>query len=300
MAPKSPWKKPAQGHSQHANPTKQPVAPSEPAGGSHVDYAQVQAEEIEVLQAIYMDDYQEVATKGAWKTSDKAFTLRLKASSDDNVYLVLAVRFTATYPKSLPLLSLEDNRQCNADILSKVDTVTREKPKELVGEVMIHEIAAAILDILEDAVQRRDKDHERSKMVPSLEEERARTEAVAAHLAQEEQARLRKLELAAKAEEERGLEDLVHREMRRLKEAKDRRERGSEVPDPGSKSVTYNRNAIDFQRRISLQETDFSAVDTLVNIRNGPVTAVYTAQPVTTSVVATSQSTLVVKKVNRH
>ena len=88
---------------KHAQPVDQ-------AGAPPINYAEVQAEEVEVLQAIFMEDYEEVETKSAWsKTTDLRFKLKLRAYSDAESFVVLTAQLTATYPKSAPLLEISSN-----------------------------------------------------------------------------------------------------------------------------------------------------------------------------------------------
>ncbi|KAH0217725.1 hypothetical protein KCU90_g26049, partial [Aureobasidium melanogenum] len=107
MAPKTPAKTSTKNR-KHNEPTASKPSASNPPHGPHVNYAEVQAEEIDVLQAIYMEDYEEVKLKSAWsKSSDRAFNLKLKAFSDESTFVVLSVKLTATYPKSAPVLQIE-------------------------------------------------------------------------------------------------------------------------------------------------------------------------------------------------
>ena len=66
MAPKSPWKITKDKNERKPDPkspgTEVPV-------GDSFDYSQAQDDEIEVLKAIYMDDYEEVEVKSAWSVS---------------------------------------------------------------------------------------------------------------------------------------------------------------------------------------------------------------------------------------
>ncbi|KAG9759403.1 hypothetical protein KCU73_g3403, partial [Aureobasidium melanogenum] len=79
MAPKTPAKTSTKNR-KHNEPTASKPPASNPPDGPHVNYAEVQADEIDVLQAIYMEDYEEVKLKSAWsKSSDRAFNLKLKA-----------------------------------------------------------------------------------------------------------------------------------------------------------------------------------------------------------------------------
>lgn len=165
-------------------------------------YAQAQEDEIEVLRSIYMEDYQEVAIKGAWsKTSDRAFTLKLRASTDNETWVSLSVRFTATYPKTPPLLSVEYADVLQERARNKIGDLIRTKPKAHLGEVVIYEIASSIQDVLEDAVQSREHD----AALPSFAEQRMIDEAAAAEATKREEEELARKRLEEQAEEQRAL-----------------------------------------------------------------------------------------------
>lgn len=69
--------------------------------------------------------------------------------------MILAVTFTATYPKTAPLLSIKGDGGLRDSTKFKIQKVIETKPKELVAEeqAMIMEIVNACQDILEDAAQ---------------------------------------------------------------------------------------------------------------------------------------------------
>ncbi|KAH9827331.1 eIF-2-alpha kinase GCN2-like [Teratosphaeria destructans] len=188
MAPKSPWNK----RTPNVTVASRQQAAAE-ASSPVINYEVVQGEECEVLQAIYMEDYEAVETKGAWsKTTDRSFKLTLRSFSDFESYVVLIVRLTATYPN-----------------------VLEKRPKQMLGEVMIHTIAGEIQEALEDAVTAR-----QAGTLPSLEEERANAEEVANALAKEaEEAEARRQREAAE-EEARMLQQMVDRELQRKERRK--------------------------------------------------------------------------------
>jgi eukaryotic translation initiation factor 2-alpha kinase 4 len=208
MGPKTPKKQAAKKQKQHET-TEIP--------NTTIDYAQVQDDEVAALQAIYMEDYEEIETKGAWsKSSDKAFRLHLKAPSNAEVTALLSIKLTATYPKSAPLITLEKSTGLRDKSRNNVQQILLVKPKELLGEVMIYEIAVGIQDILEDeALHRVEGD-----ALPTLEEERAEHEAAAAKLAEELEKKEVKKKEQEKAEEDRMLQLMVEEEMARRKEMK--------------------------------------------------------------------------------
>jgi translation initiation factor 2-alpha kinase 4 len=209
MGPKTPKKQTAKKQKHHET-TETP--------NTTIDYAQVQEDEVEALQAIYMEDYEEIESKGAWRKSDKAFRLHLKAPSDAEVAAVLSITLTATYPKSAPLVTLEKSTGLRDKSRNDIQQILLVKPKELVGEVMIYEIAVMIQDVLEDEALHRVEDD----ALPTLEEERAEHEAAAAKLAEEQERKEAEKKEQEKAEEDRMLQVMVEEEMARRREMKRR------------------------------------------------------------------------------
>jgi eukaryotic translation initiation factor 2-alpha kinase 4 len=279
MAPKSALNK-------KKNPAFKSQANAQNDGIPHAsttDYAQQQDEELEALQAIYMDDYGEIETKGAWsKTTDKAFKLTLRAFSDANVFVVILVKFTATYPKTLPILTLERVSNVRAKTQRALKQLLATKAKELLGEVMIYEIAVSIQERLEDEAQNKASD----LALPTLEEERAMHEAAASTLARQLEDEKQKKEAEAKAEEERVLKQMMEDEVNRRKEQKPRKPRNpinpAITPPPPPDADDY----LAFDRPISIQPqggasaVTFTAVRHIEWLAEGPVTQVSTAKPI--------------------
>ncbi|KAK0663605.1 eIF-2-alpha kinase GCN2 [Lasiodiplodia hormozganensis] len=231
MAPtKSPWKKiatapktPTKTNGKSAaRPSPAKAQQSEDAAAptpqaATANYAQAQADEIEALKAIFMEEYEDVETKGAWsKTADRAFKLALKSYTNPDINALLSVRFTATYPKTIPILKLEATNGLRTKTQRVLEDLVKTKPNELLGEVMIFEIATAIQELLEDAVADRKED----QAVPSLEEERQVHEAAAEELARkQEEERQKKIE-EEEAEQDRIFKHMVDQELNRRKEQK--------------------------------------------------------------------------------
>lgn len=212
MAPKSPWK-PKNGN------INTPEKDAKPLAATVTNYEQTQDDELEVLQAIYMEDFEEIETKkNAWsKQSDKAFRLRLKAMSYEGVYVVLLVSFTATYPKTLPSITVEEmSDELRPKTRKSLENIVKTRPKELLGEVMIHEISGAIGDILEDEAQFKAN----GQMLPSLGEERIVHEAAVNKLAQQQEKEEAKRREVEKAEEDRVLQQRVEEEFNKRRDLK--------------------------------------------------------------------------------
>ncbi|OAG09264.1 Serine/threonine-protein kinase [Paraphaeosphaeria sporulosa] len=262
-----------------------------PAPGRPADYfqaaqpsealAQAQEDEREVLKAIFMDDYQEVEAKGSWgKTTDRVLRLKLRAFSNDDISCTLCAKITATYPKSLPILNLEDTNNLRLKTLQTLQAMLRKRPKELVGEVMLHEIATSIQDILEDEIAVRENDG----TFENLEAERAEQEAAAAELAKQQEEKLQKKRNEEKAEEDRALQQMVNDEVRRKELMAKRRSRISTITPTSSYQNGHTGSHVSFDRMIELQydgrTTECSAVEGLLPFRQGPVTEELLVKPV--------------------
>jgi len=114
------------------------------------------------------------------------------------------------------LLSLENATQLRQKTRQKIEKLIKFKPKELLGEVMIHEITTSIQDILEDEATAR----ENEETLPSLKEERAVQEA-----AKQQEEEMQKKKDEEKAEEDRVLQQMVDEEVRRKEMMMKRRSR---------------------------------------------------------------------------
>ncbi|KAF2106787.1 kinase-like protein [Lophiotrema nucula] len=246
-------------------------------------YAQAQEDELEALKAIYMEDFEEVEAKGAWsKTTDRHLRLKLKAFSNDDISVTLSVKITVSYPRSLPTLTLEDTGSLRQGTLIKLQNLVKSRPKELVGEVMIHDIATGIQDILEDEVAVR----ENEGTFENLDEERAVQEATAAELAKQHEEELQKKRDEEKAEEDRALQRMVSDEIRR-KETMAKGKRRVTSQTPTSYFPDDKANKVSFDRTIVLQDEgesfECTAVEGLLPFQNGPVTSNFLVKPVSTT-----------------
>ncbi|KAL2010403.1 hypothetical protein VTN00DRAFT_6210 [Thermoascus crustaceus] len=176
------------------------------------NYREIHVNEAAALRSIYGDDFEDVENRrSAWqKSSNIAFKLHLRASSNPDIRVTLLVDLPATYPKTVPNLVLQGVDDLRYGAKSKVEEIVHDKPKTLLGSEMIFELAVSIQDVLEDVAlaQAEDKD------IPSLEEERIEHEAAAIQQAElQRQEELRRQE-AATAEEERALREHLEDKMK--------------------------------------------------------------------------------------
>ncbi|KAF2272310.1 kinase-like protein [Westerdykella ornata] len=246
-------------------------------------YAKAQEEELEVLKAIYMDDFEEVEAKGAWhKTTDRVIRLKLKSFSSEETSVTLCAKLTATYPKSLPNLTLEDTNKLRQKTIQRLNDVLKTRPKELVGEVMIHDIATSIQDILEDDIALRENDG----AFENLEAERAVQEAAAAELAKQHEQELQKKRNEEKIEEERALQQMVEEEVRRKEAMAKRKSKAGHTPTSYF-SEAQSSDRISFERVVTVQQDgkdiECTAVEGVLPFRKGPVTEEFLVKPVSAS-----------------
>jgi translation initiation factor 2-alpha kinase 4 len=222
------------------------------------------------------------------KTTDRVLRVKLTSFSDENIFVTLRAKITATYPRSLPELSLEDCSSLRKNTWDKLYGLLKRRPQELVGEVMMYDIATAIQEILEDeiAVRQTDGTYE------NLDAERAMQEAAAAEQLRQQEAELQKKRDEEKAQEERLLQQMVGDEMRRkdlmAKRKKNRASVMTPPPDfPSGDSVNY----ISFDRTTSIQHEETtiqcSAVENPLPFRSGPLTEQLLVKPMGTPVALT-------------
>jgi translation initiation factor 2-alpha kinase 4 len=202
----------------------------------------------------------------------------------------LNVVFTATYPKSLPLLTLRFEKDLREATRFKLQKIIENKPKELVVEeqAMIMEIVNACYDVLEDAAQAKATGLE----LPSLEEERAAHEIAAVKLAEQQKEEENRKKQMDNLEEERMLGSLVQDEIKRQKaKAKETKRKsrppGTIVPQVSIENGTFRPpdELIAFDQPVAFVDAagdtlDFQVVANKFCIRRGPVSNCFTVRPV--------------------
>ncbi|KAG1078367.1 hypothetical protein G6F42_024301 [Rhizopus arrhizus] len=108
---------------------------------------EVQQNEIEALQAIFMDDFHEVVNKTAWKVShsDPEFILHLYPlgveENEANATVDLKVRFPKTYPNKPPELHLINPCGLSPAILRQLTHSLQQTAKQLLGQEMMYDLS---------------------------------------------------------------------------------------------------------------------------------------------------------------
>ena len=246
---------------------------------------EVQLDELDVLRAIYGDDFEDVETKTAWsRATERSFKIRLTSNLDNNVSIVLNVTLSSTYPKSVPLLRLTGVDNLRPNSLARIHAIVKSRPKELLpsGEVMIFQIASEMQDILDDEVSARARDEQ----LPSLEEERAVRAAAVRQAAEAEQLERVQREEAARLQAETESQRKVDEEVRKREEARlelqskmqDRKE--DEIGVGPFEQVAFDQ-AVSFKDELRNQ-SHFRSVYLFRSLARDVVHSVFTATPTTT------------------
>ncbi|KAI1075292.1 serine/threonine-protein kinase gcn2 [Whalleya microplaca] len=281
------WKTPHQLTTKNDDSSYPGLNPVSPDAGPRTQYIDAQNEEIMVLQAIYGDDYIEhKAANTAWKKSEPSFDIRVKALSDEEMAVTLSVVLTATYPRSVPLLSLKDDGALKESTVFKLQKFIEAKPRTLTAqeqpEPMIHELAQGIQDILEDAAQAKAQ----GRQLPSLEEERAAHEAELARQARElHEVEERKKQDVMK-EEERIMQDMIQKEVERQRtKAKESKKKNKPLTTSNHLSEDpHSSDIIEFDQSCELIDSTgdvlvFNVVVGKTEFRQGQVATTYRVWP---------------------
>ncbi|KAH3663980.1 hypothetical protein OGAPHI_004694 [Ogataea philodendri] len=175
------------------------------------DYHATQVEELEVLKAIYADDLvDKTPQKSAWSQKPcPKFQITLSSDTQNEPILsvVLNVEFTATYPKTLPLVSFGKTQNVLASQLSFLRSEMESIMKQEKGGPMVYSVTASILDHLNE--------FQTSARTETLEEERIkRLEKEKELMEQKDKEQQDQLNLEREKEQEL-LDQMVAKELKR-------------------------------------------------------------------------------------
>lgn len=286
----NPWKAPRQDPRKQDDSSYPGLQPVSMADNASTQFNDVQKDEVFALQAIYGDDFVEhKAAHSAWKKSDPTFDICIRSWSNPELTVTLGVVLTATYPRSLPLLSLKENSSLSESTLFRLREFIETRPQVLAAQIqaepMIHELASGLQDILEDAAQAKAQ----GLKLPSLEEERAAREAELARVALQQQEAEERRRLEAAREEERTTQDKLHEELRlqrsRYKESKKKYNSQSDSTHHSEELPVSDIDKLVFDQPCKVTDPSgdalyFNAVVGKSEFRTGQVSTVYSVRPV--------------------
>ncbi|KAF9926747.1 hypothetical protein FBU30_003741 [Linnemannia zychae] len=182
---------------------------------------ELQQNELEALRAIYMEDYQPITIPSAWKMipSTPEFRLHLLPQEEElkrYVSVDLRVKFTKSYPKTIPDLKIENPRGLSVAQVQELSKQVPAQAKTLIGQEMMYELASFVQEFItqnnSSMFIKHTSFHEqmlqRVEQTTKVEQERA----IEALTKQQE------LELEAKLDAERTLEQKIREDLLRKEE----------------------------------------------------------------------------------
>ena len=274
------------GATQKNAPAAQSQPQAQQPGDAKTLYEERQQDEVMALEAIFGDDFvQHKAAHSAWKKSEPSFNIHIKASLDGDFAVTLGVVLTATYPKSVPVLTLKNDDGLRESTLFKAQKVMEARAREFAAEdkEMIDYIVEGIREVLEDAAEKKAQGLE----LPSLEEERTAHEATQAQAARDEKEKEERKRQEDEREEERALGALVEKERERqrtkAKEVRKKNRGGTVSPDRGVGH--YGAENMGFDEPCELIDSVgnpvyFRTVTGKFLLHTGPVSKVYVVRPI--------------------
>ncbi|GAA6058806.1 hypothetical protein JCM10212_001922 [Sporobolomyces blumeae] len=197
------------------------------------EFAELQDGELEVLQSIFMDDFEKVKSKSAWKAVTAVHEFRIcvrpvEEDLKDKVKVWVRFKLPQRYPKLPPSMTLEDATGLSHDHLAELNSVLSKEATSLLGAEMIYELCTKAATFITD----RHLDSARGKQ-GSFQDQRRQREEEEAKAAEEAKARARRIQEQEEAEEAARLSLLISEDVRKKEELRIERERQERDSDRG-------------------------------------------------------------------
>ncbi|GAA5903465.1 serine/threonine-protein kinase GCN2 [Sporobolomyces salmoneus] len=189
------------------------------------DFSELQDGELEVLQSIFMDDFEKVASKTAWKavTAVHEFRICVRPVEEDlkeKVKVWVRFKLPQKYPKVPPTMTFEDSQGLASTHLSELATVLHQHATSLLGTEMIYELCTQAATFITD----RHLDSARGKQA-SFQDQRRKREEEQTKAAEEAKLKAKEREEQQEAEEAARLSQLISEDVRKKEELRIERER---------------------------------------------------------------------------
>ncbi|GAA6018919.1 hypothetical protein JCM10207_009197 [Rhodosporidiobolus poonsookiae] len=189
------------------------------------DPSEVQEREIEVLSAIYGDDFQKAESRTAWKTVNAAHEFKVcirpvDEELKDKVQVCLRFKLPKRYPKVAPTMTAEDAKGLSTAHVSQLLTTLQKEASSRLGDEMIYELCTQAASFITE----RHLDSVRGAQ-PSLEDQRRKRAEQQSKATREASDRAKALKEQQEAEEAARLSQLISEDVRRKEEARLERER---------------------------------------------------------------------------
>ncbi|KAJ1869235.1 eukaryotic translation initiation factor 2-alpha kinase [Coemansia sp. RSA 990] len=114
---------------------------------------EIQQNELDALRAIFMDDFEDVKAKTAWNVKQDAPEFRICVRPVDeelkeHVWAGLHVRFSKTYPRTVPQLTVESGRGLSDAQISDAQMLVKQQAAAMAGGEMIYELTLLLSDFI--------------------------------------------------------------------------------------------------------------------------------------------------------
>ncbi|KAF8940243.1 hypothetical protein EDD21DRAFT_369155 [Dissophora ornata] len=114
---------------------------------------ELQENELEALRAIFMEDYQPITVPSAWKmvSTTPEFRLHLLPQEEElkrYVSVDLRVKFTKSYPRTIPELRIENPRGLSVAQAQELSKLVPSQARTLVGQEMMYEVASFVQEYI--------------------------------------------------------------------------------------------------------------------------------------------------------
>ncbi|KAI1316493.1 hypothetical protein EDD11_009906 [Mortierella claussenii] len=122
-------------------------------GMNQDELLELQENELEALKAIYMEDYQPITIPSAWKMvpTTPEFRLHLLPQEEElkrYVSVDLRVKFTKTYPRTIPDLKIENPRGLSTAQVQELSKLVPVQAKTMLGQEMMYELASFVQEFI--------------------------------------------------------------------------------------------------------------------------------------------------------
>ncbi|BGP13397.1 hypothetical protein JCM10213_008556 [Rhodosporidiobolus nylandii] len=189
------------------------------------DPSEVQEREIEVLQAIYGDDFEKAQSKTAWKSVNAVHEYRIcvrpvEEELKDKVSVWIRFKLPKRYPKVAPTISTEGAKGLSTQHLSQLLTSLQKEATSRLGDEMVFDLCTQAATFITE----RHQDSVRGSQ-PSLEDQRRKRAEQQNKTARAESDRAKALKEQQEAEEAARLSQLISEDVRRKEELRQERER---------------------------------------------------------------------------
>ncbi|GAA5903646.1 hypothetical protein JCM6882_003009 [Rhodosporidiobolus microsporus] len=189
------------------------------------DPSEVQERELEVLEAIYGDDFQKVESRTAWKTVNAVHEFRVcvrpvEEDLKEKVQVWIRFKFPAKYPKVAPTMTAEEAKGLSSTHVSQLLTALQKESASRLGDEMIFDMCTLAASFITE----RHLDSVRGSQ-PSLEDQRRKRAAEQNKATLEATSRAKALKEKQEAAEAARLSLLISEDVRRKEELRMDRER---------------------------------------------------------------------------